>query len=657
MSAGSPRRFGLLIGIGEYPRIGERARLLGPANDVRALGRVLRGKFGFEARHLRILVDADATRDSILRSLDELVARAGDGDQVVIHFSGHGSQILDVHGDEADGLDETWVPYDGRRDGVGFSGDISDHEIAQRLAGLERRGAFVTINLDCCHSGHAHRSHAATRIRRLPPPGPTASRRALRSANPQRSLFKNAVARRRLIFAACRDDQLAGERELAGSFFGEWTWALVQALEQMQSGMGARQVFERAAATLAAEGIEQWPMLLGDGERRVFGLERLPFARHLKARRRSADRWVLSGGAALGLSPGSRWRLLPTETTDLAATPGWGPFELSEVGPFESLLQIDEAAAVDMAVPSDPEIDHGTLWALEVEAAYGDRRLPVAIHCDLLAKPEAEVSRLLTQVRSSPYLRELGIDEPIPPESLHLWPDGQATDHLGARLALPAESHGAGCLERLERRARARLGLQLENRDPHSRLGHLLDLRLLTGKGDGVWKPAPSKDGFSTEFLEGDLLAIDLEHAYPDGLYVYVLDFGLSDHVTQIFPEPGGAELLLPGLQLSIGKQTYDELELIFPPAEELPPPSHPGEPPQGLGFLKVFATTSPTDFSWITTEIHEPENVAVANREAANRGANRLESLLALGRIQPALRHRDDWTCVRRAIHLRRRI
>ena len=85
-----PRRFGLLIGVGEYPRIGESARLLGPAQDVRALKRVLVRSYGFDPQDLQTLLDAEATREAIL---ELLVRRNGEEDLAVL-FVTHDPAML-----------------------------------------------------------------------------------------------------------------------------------------------------------------------------------------------------------------------------------------------------------------------------------------------------------------------------------------------------------------------------------------------------------------------------------------------------------------------------------------------------------------------------------------------------------------------------------
>ncbi|WP_343426569.1 hypothetical protein [Candidatus Amarolinea dominans] len=50
------------------------------------------------------------------------------GDTVFIQYSGHGSQMRDVHGDEEDGMDETILPHDTRDPGRQVF-DITDDEI------------------------------------------------------------------------------------------------------------------------------------------------------------------------------------------------------------------------------------------------------------------------------------------------------------------------------------------------------------------------------------------------------------------------------------------------------------------------------------------------------------------------------------------------
>src|SRR5690242_4266862 len=140
----------LLVGINNYKAV---PHLMGSLNDVAAMKQILITRWGFAPEHIVTLTEQAATRSAILRALQQLVSEAGPNDTVVFHYSGHGSQVKDLNGDEEDGLDETLVPYDGRTAGVP---DIVDDELDAVFAKL--RAATALIVLDSCHSGTATRA-------------------------------------------------------------------------------------------------------------------------------------------------------------------------------------------------------------------------------------------------------------------------------------------------------------------------------------------------------------------------------------------------------------------------------------------------------------------------------------------------------------------
>ncbi|MCA9475142.1 MAG: caspase family protein, partial [Nitrospira sp.] len=161
-AAGSqPVRRALLIGIGKYQVL---PRLPGSKNDIDLVHQVLVSRYGFAENHIRIVQDEEATRAGVLAALNRIVKEAGPKDVVYIHYSGHGSQVQDLNGDEPeDQLDETIVPADGRTEGVP---DITDDELDTILAQLKTTQAVVV--LDSCHSGTATRG-LEVRVRSVPP--------------------------------------------------------------------------------------------------------------------------------------------------------------------------------------------------------------------------------------------------------------------------------------------------------------------------------------------------------------------------------------------------------------------------------------------------------------------------------------------------------
>lgn len=159
--AGQERR-ALLIGIGEYPAESEWTLVHGD-NDVRIIREFLLGQ-GLRGECIETITNEKATKKGILSALERLTKTAGKGDAVYIHFSGHGQQVTDLDGDEEDGFDEAWVPFDARKKYVAgvYEGEnhIIDDEINVCLKKLRAKvGAKgrITLVSDACHSGSGSR--------------------------------------------------------------------------------------------------------------------------------------------------------------------------------------------------------------------------------------------------------------------------------------------------------------------------------------------------------------------------------------------------------------------------------------------------------------------------------------------------------------------
>ena len=103
-------RRALVIGIGEYEDPAWE-RIHGD-RDAWAVAGMLREN-GF--RNLSVLVGRVATKAAIVAQFELLAGRCETGDTVYVHFSGHGQLMTDVNGDESDGWDESWIPYDACR--------------------------------------------------------------------------------------------------------------------------------------------------------------------------------------------------------------------------------------------------------------------------------------------------------------------------------------------------------------------------------------------------------------------------------------------------------------------------------------------------------------------------------------------------------------
>jgi Caspase domain len=159
------RKLALLVGINEY----QNDPLRGCVNDVQLQKELLTHRFGFNPNDIRILTDAQATRQNILTTFEEhLINQAKPGDVVVFHFSGHGSRVVDPDKDTPDGLNSTLVPIDSGLPQEypskgGVVQDIMGHTLFLLMYALKTDN--VTVVLDSCHSGGAKRGNFVVRSR------------------------------------------------------------------------------------------------------------------------------------------------------------------------------------------------------------------------------------------------------------------------------------------------------------------------------------------------------------------------------------------------------------------------------------------------------------------------------------------------------------
>ena len=107
LSAFAVKKHALVIGLGTYKDISWNK--INGDRDVPIVCAMLR-EFGY--KHITTLVNEEATKAGIVTAFQHLLNCCEKGDQVYIHFSGHGQRMTDWNGDETDGWDEAWIPYD-----------------------------------------------------------------------------------------------------------------------------------------------------------------------------------------------------------------------------------------------------------------------------------------------------------------------------------------------------------------------------------------------------------------------------------------------------------------------------------------------------------------------------------------------------------------
>lgn len=301
-------RRALCIGINDY----SVRPLNGCVADARLWARTL-GDLGFDVRPL--ILDHDATRQTILESMRELIVGAVPGDVIAIQYAGHGTNVVDVDGDEgADGRDEALVPIDFPSGAYLIDDDLG------ALFRMAKPGVNVTCFFDCCHSGTMNRVwpgssefetslapgevHRDERSRFLPQdPGRDEAHREFREAlGSTRQFGSNTRSRgvhsaEEIFFSACTHLELA--LEVNGQ--GDFTRHAVQAIRAGIDGLDNESLLARIQARFGSSR-RQNPELHCADERR-----RLPFLQPPGA--------VGGGGTRSMMSQGDRELVVASLTT------------------------------------------------------------------------------------------------------------------------------------------------------------------------------------------------------------------------------------------------------------------------------------------------------------------------------------------------------
>ena len=163
LSSEAATKRALVIGIGDYPATSGWAKINGD-KDIPMVEEMLTAN-GFSKQNIVELKNQQATCAAICREFENLIASAQKGDYVYIHFSGHGQQITDLNGDEDEGLDEAWIPYDaqfayakGKYEGQNHLIDDQLNQYFHRIREKIGADGKIVIVADACHSGGGSRA-------------------------------------------------------------------------------------------------------------------------------------------------------------------------------------------------------------------------------------------------------------------------------------------------------------------------------------------------------------------------------------------------------------------------------------------------------------------------------------------------------------------
>lgn len=208
----------LLIGI-NY--IGTPSELRGCIIDVKNIKNLLMTNFNYLNTNIVMLTDDVApfpTKQNIMNEITKVVALTKPGDVLFIHYSGHGSQVLDTNGDEWRNVetryrDDVLCPCD-----YVTAGYIVDDTLKDILVNKIPKGAKLRAFFDCCHSGtmldlpYMLRNSVFTTVEDL-----------------------NKMSADCLMVSGCKDNQTSADAFINETYSGALTWALIKVLVNVKT--------------------------------------------------------------------------------------------------------------------------------------------------------------------------------------------------------------------------------------------------------------------------------------------------------------------------------------------------------------------------------------------------------------------------------------
>jgi len=342
---------------GEAERAGWK-NLQGCVNDAKSVKQLAMARYGFMEQNIDTLYNTQATHESILNAINNLISKCqpAAGDVVLIYYAGHGSQVKNSRSYDGTGQDQTMVPSD--------LWDIRNKELAPLFNQFLDKGVTLTLIYDCCHSGGIARGNSlpVQYVERQAPP--------LNFDANDDSKSPNIEARGALVFSAAQRDQTAKEAvDADGIPHGAFTLAFIRAINSSTSNESAQMIFTRIVANLKSDGGPKFqdPVMGANDTRKNATLFGLPVTdaktKTVVGVQEVIDGHVrLRGGFELSIYPGCRFaRPDGKDTLEVISVAGIGTSVAKVVtGDVSSFHPGDIVEMLNWVTPDRPTL---LLWA------------------------------------------------------------------------------------------------------------------------------------------------------------------------------------------------------------------------------------------------------------------------------------------------------
>jgi Caspase domain len=624
--------------------------------------------------------DQLATYANIVAKFKQLTEMAPADAQVYIHYSGHGgrakTEYPKIKGGE-NAIDEGLVPAD-----IGESQYLRDIELGKLLKEMVKKGLTTTVILDCCHSGGATRGDADVRgiegVDKTPRPMKSlvASEEELAetweelTAGGTRGLEPGRLlpdSKDYVLLAACRPNELAYEYAFdrtSGERNGALTYWLLDILRQKTPGLTYKDLHDFLNAKIHSQFAQQTPMLMGEGNREVFGTEfgavqytvgvMQVGTREIEGKQEPGI--LVNTGRAVGLREGTSFEIYPFGTRDFSqanriavatiteagATESWCKLEVIDGKPPETLDAVKQSDQAVLLAASTNLVRKACLYYQESatqEQMALEKLPPDVLSPDVYAIQETALQAVKDALQDNKWIELVG-------------------DRNGSKVSQEKDSEGVKYMVALNEKgeyeicgsagtAYPNLRPAVKPSDPNAaqaivkRLVHLAKYHAaeqlanlyksspLTSKLTVEWVGRKEKydleegtpeistlqtfdDPHNPAIKANEWIFLRIHNGSPKNLNVAVLDLGSNWKITQIHPADEGEKFIL----IEAGNEEIIPFQLSLPEGYT-----------EMVDIAKVFATVGEANFRWL--ELPSIDHPLVP-KGYTTRSGNPLEDLLA---------------------------
>ncbi len=314
--------------------------------------------------------DLEPTYNNIVQAFAQLTQVAQLGEQVYIHYCGHGGRVVTQYPElKGNGqTDEGLVPSD-----IGTAERyVRDVEMTTLLKRMTDKGLVVTMVLDSCHSGGATRGDCAirggseiddhlssTESGVAPREELMDNWRLLTGAETESGMGAGSPlettaswlspsshhsARGYVLLAACRPSESAYEYAVNGrDHHGALTYWMIDSLNTLGTNISFKILHDRVCAKIQSRFAAQLPMLLGQADRLLFDSD--VFVSQYAATVLDVDgdrhQVLLTAGLPQGMSRGVQFAIYPLGSTDFKdKTQRLAVVEVTEVEAAKSIARL-----------------------------------------------------------------------------------------------------------------------------------------------------------------------------------------------------------------------------------------------------------------------------------------------------------------------------